>query len=133
MTTQLFSVVDEHVARNPIARALARQAMRTSVRDITLAWYVPTPYCDPGDVAACKRALDVALAVLDVLKRTDTEQARVMSQARAVLYQVVERGYRWRIQDAPAIDIGLQHALDVLRDSDAKTQQRAWQMVTEDA
>lgn len=133
MTTQLFSVVDEHVARNPIARALARQAMRTSVRDITLAWYVPTPYCDPGDVAACKRALDVAIVVLDLMNGGGTPPHTAMAQARAVLYQVVERGYRWRIQDAPAIDIGLQHALDVLRDSDAKTQQRAWQMVTEDA
>jgi hypothetical protein len=124
-----FQVVDKNIAANPIARAVARQRARVDMRDFTIGWYVPVEFVDRADVDAAAKALAVAIVLLERAGKADTPPCRVMAGAMSTLAAISERKYRWRYTDAPAIDIGLQHALSTLLAADAKAQRDAWAVV----
>jgi hypothetical protein len=124
-----FQVVHKDIAANPIARAVARQRARLEMRDFTIGWYVPVEFVDPADVDAAAKALAVAIVLLERAGKADSPECRVMAGSMSTLAAISERKYRWRYTDAPAIDIGLQHALSTLLAADAKAQRDAWAVV----
>ena len=127
--SRFFQIVDKNLAANPIARAVAKQRARVEMRDFTIAWYVWTEFVDPADVDAASKALAVAIVLLERAGKADSPPCRVMAGAMSTLAAISERKYRWRYTDAPAIDIGLQHALDTLMSADAQSQRDAWAIV----
>jgi hypothetical protein len=82
-----------------------------------------------GDVDAAGHVLMVAVEVLERRGDGSSAPARVMAGAMMALTQLAERGCRWRTEDAVALDVGLQHAVQVYRSASATETQRAWSAV----
>lgn len=126
-----FLSVGEHVARNPVARAVSRQRLQTAARDFAIQLHLLQ---DGDDVrvklSAAARVLAVAVRVLEEAAQTPEDRnspaLRVMAGGMGAIAQCSARGWRWRTLDLVAVDGALQHALAVLRDAAAAATQRAW-------
>lgn len=126
-----FKVVDEHVARNPIARAMARAALSAAVLDFQLHPHLlPDGAKVQADGMASAKVLAVAIRVCEVTGQAQSPECRVMRGGLEVCVQLSERGWRWRTADVNALDIALQRALEVYRGAAAVVQTQAWQFVT---
>ncbi len=126
----LFTVAAETLARNPVARAVARRRMESAVRDFLLVVYtMPDGSEQTGNVQVASMALAVAIRLEHQAGRPDSPEARVMTGAMSALAQCSERGFIWRERDAVAVDAGLTRALTVLRSASAHALHDAWMYV----
>ena len=126
-----FLVVDEHVARNPVARAVARAKLLCAMRDFLIRIYVlPAGTPVQADAQAAARVLAVALRVLDTAGLGSTPDARVMAGGMGCLSSLSKRRWAWHTQDAVAIDQALQRALPVYQAASAVQLQTAHRYVT---
>lgn len=126
-----FLVVSEHVARNPVARAIARQRIADAVRDFQTRLYLLEDGEDvQADILAAAKVLAVALSVMQQTGRMATPDARVMAGAMGQCASVTERKFRWKTADAVAIDEGLRRAVDVYRKATAAQVQAAHRHIT---
>ena len=125
-----FRVVPMHVARNPVARAVAITRMRQAVLDFQLRLHLlPDGQKVDGDVYAALQVLTVCLLSLEELGRAESADARVMRGAQSTLLQCASHGSTWRTEYAQAIDIGLARAVDTFRLLPADVTARAWQQM----
>lgn len=123
-----FRVVPMHVARDPVARAVAITRMRQAVLDFQLRLhYLPEGQRVDGDVYAALQVLTVCLLSLEDLGRTEGPEFSVMRGAQSTLLQCASHGSTWRTSYAQAVDIGLQRAVDVFKLLPAEVTARAWQ------
>lgn len=121
-----FMLVNEHVARNPVARAIARQRIAAATRDFQLRLYCLTDGEDVhADIHAAAKVLAVALAVMLQTGRMATPDARVMAGAMGQCASIMQRNGRWKTADAVAIDEGLRRAVEVYRIATAAQVQAA--------
>lgn len=127
-----FLVVGQQVARNPVARAIARQRMASSVRDFSIRLHLLADgELVSADAVASAKVLMVAFEVLHAAGLQDSPPASVIRGAISTLEQLALRGWRWRTQDATAIDAGLQRAQMVASAASAVDMQRAWRALDE--
>lgn len=128
MRDEAFQVVPMHVARNPVARAIAMAKMRDAVRTFQLRLYfIPYDAQVLGDVHCAMQVLTVCLFSLEELDQLDSPDVRVMRGAQHALLQCAGRKGAWRPIDAPAIDTGLQRAVEAFATLPATVTARAWQ------
>lgn len=128
MSDSAFQVVPMHVARNPVARAIAMAKMRDAVRTFQLRLYfIPFDEQVMGDVHCAMQVLTVCLFSLEELGQLDSPDVRVMRGAQQALLQCAARKGYWRPADAPAVDIGLQRAVEAYKHFPAAVTARAWQ------
>lgn len=126
-----FLVVDEHVARNPVARAVARTKLKRAVLDFQLRLYNLLPGTNvQADAQAAARVLAVALRVLDNADLGSTPDARVMAGGMGCLSALAQRRWAWHTQDAVAVDQALHRALPVYMAASAVQLQAAHRYVT---
>lgn len=122
-----FRMVDEQVARNPIARAIARQRMASGTRDFMLRLYLLPDGADvTADAQTAAKVLTVAVAVLDADSKGNSPDARVMAGGISALAGLSQNGWRWRSADAVAVDQALQRAMQVYRTAGAAQLQAAY-------
>lgn len=109
-----FLYVSEHVARNPVACAIARNTLTEAVRDFQTRLYLLADGENvQADIMAAARVLAVALAIRDKAGRGGDPDARVMAGAMGQCTDISRRRFIWKTTDAVAIDVGLQRAVDV--------------------
>lgn len=123
-----FLHVSEHVARNPIARAVAASRLHAAVRDSLLQIYL---HADGDDVSAegpsWARVLYVAWLVLHARGASASPDARVMRGAMSSVEQLARRGWRWSTEDAAAIDAGLTRAQQTVQGAPPSEVRTAWE------
>lgn len=125
---QAFRVVPMHVARNPVARAVAMTRMRQAVLDFRLRLhFLPDGQRVDGDVHSAMQVLTVCLLAMDALGRAEEPDAKVMRGAQSTLLQCASQNCTWRVSYAQAVDIGLQRAVECFRTLPADVTARAWQ------
>lgn len=130
ITAPDFRIVPEHVARNPIARAVARAALKSAVLDFQLHLHqLPDGAPVQADGMACAKVLAVAIRAAELQGLGDDPPTRVMRGGLEVCVQLSQRRWRWRSADVNALDIALQRALDTYRLAPAIVQTRAWEFV----
>jgi hypothetical protein len=130
MTAPDFHVVDEHVARNPVARAIARRKLLDATRDFSIRLHM----LDDGEQVASDahtsaHVLAVAIGVCIDTGHGDGPQARVMMGGMRALEDLACRAFRWRRLDAQAVAIALEHAVEVYGRATAHQTHRAWRRV----
>lgn len=92
MRDEAFQVVPMHVARNPVARAIAMAKMRDAVRTFQLRLYfIPYDAQVLGDVHCAMQVLTVCLFSLEELDQLDSPDVRVMRGAQHALLQCAGR------------------------------------------
>ena len=130
LTAPTFLVVDQHVARNPVARAVARARLAQATRDFITRLYLLADGEDvAADVHASAMVLAVAIAVQEAAGRGTEPDTRVMAGAMGALVDITRRGSRWHTRDAVAIDTGLQRAVAVYTTATAQQVQDAHRRV----
>jgi len=123
-----YQVVPMQVARNPVARAVARQRLAAAMRDFQLRIHLlPEGAQVPGDVHAAMQALTVCMFGMELAGHGDEPAISVMRGAQSALLQCAERGDRWHTADAMAVDAGLQHVQEWTPRIPAVIAARAWQ------
>lgn len=130
MNVTQFRVVSEHVARNPVAQAIERNNLLKAIAAFQTRLYLldeNEPAQDDMQTAA--RVLAVAIRCCELDKTDDEPPCRVMRGALSALVSGAQRGFAWRKVDAPAIDTGLEYALDVMRITSATIKRCARQDV----
>lgn len=127
MSAPDFLVVDQHVARNPIARAIARTRLERCVRTFATRLYLlqeGEQVCEDGTAAA--RSLYVAYLALERAGQASSPAARVIHGGVSTLEALALRQWRWHTRDAAAIDTALQYAAETVNATPPADMQRAW-------
>lgn len=116
-----FLMVDEHVARNPVARAVARQRLRQAMRDFqTRLHMLQDGEFVPVDCQAAAKALAVAAATLDVQGMSNSVEARIIAGGLGAITDVARTRWTWRVRHAAAVDTALEYAKEVYSSASAK-------------
>ena len=123
-------LVPEHVARNPLARAVAKARMVQAGRDFAIRLLMLTDGEDAQiDALAAARTIYMACVLAEARGASASPDCRVMHGAISTLQALAQRRWAWRIVDAPAIDAGLTRALAEIAAASAKAAQAAWLVV----
>lgn len=126
-TAPEFHLVPQHVARNPVARAVARTRMTQAVLDFQIRLHLlPAGTEVRGDTLTCAHVLAVAAAVLQHEGTSQSPHGRVIAGAMTALAQCSERGFAWQPRDAVAVDQALVRALEVYGRASAWQTQQAY-------
>ena len=126
-----FRHVPEHVARNPIAQAIARRNLTLAARDFQISLYLLAEGDDvTADVIAASKLLAVAMAILAARQHDSSTEARIIAGGMSCLAQCSQRHFRWHPRDAVAIDMALASAVTVYRGATPLETQRAYQRIT---
>lgn len=127
MKLPFLRAVRQNTARNPVARAVARNSLLVAMRAFLISIYMIEDGSQQGEaVDASAAALAVALRLLEQGGEVGTPDARVMQGAMSALVECSKRGCIWRSRDARAIDEGLQRAFAVVSKAKPDELQRAW-------
>lgn len=122
-----FLVVDQHVARNPVARAIQRQRIERATRDFRIRVHMLAEGEQvEADALASAKVLAVALGVLQAQGAVGCTAWRVMQGGMSALVQLSQRHFTWRTQDAIAVEVALEHAAVTVTTAPAALVQQAW-------
>ena len=125
-----FLFVLEHVARSPVARAVARTRLRQAMADFqTRLYMLHDGEVVPIDCQAAAKALAVAAATLDVQGLGDSVEARIIAGGMGAISDIARTRWVWRQRHAAAIDTALEHAKEVYTHAKAEEVNAAHRMV----
>ena len=125
-----FATVDEHLARNPVARAVARRELHAAVRDFAIRLrMLAEGELVQADGLATARVPAVAIRVCEQRGQHDSPACRVMRGGMQAVVGLAGRKWRWRTADAAAIDAAITHARTVVAGATALEQQAAHRFV----
>jgi hypothetical protein len=120
-------IVPQHVARNPVARSVARQRMLQAARAFAIRVYLLADgERAEADGLAAARTIYLGYLLAHMRGAADSADARVMHGAISALQSLALRRWAWRTLDAPAIDAGLQRAIAEAAQAPAEDMRRAW-------
>lgn len=130
MSATFFHIVNEHVARNPVARAVQRAKLAAAIREFQLQLYFladDTPQND--NLLAAAKVIAVALRLHEVTG-LPAHEANVLKGALSCIEHATARGCKWRRSaDAPAIDSGIDRAAALVNRCTAQQVRDAWRFV----
>lgn len=125
-----FLVVGEHIARNPVARAVARKRIEAATRDFLLRMYLLADGTNvQADAHAASVVLAVGIAIEEDAGRAGESDSRVMAGGMSTLVGLSQTRFQWHHRHAAALDVALQRALDVLNRATALQVQDAHRKV----
>lgn len=129
MSATFFRVVDEHVARNPVARAVQRAKIASAIREFQLQLYFLEDDTTQNDnLIAAAKVIAVALRLHEV-QSLPAHEANVLKGALSCIERATARGCKWRTADAPAIDTGIGRAAQLVSKCTAQQVRDAWRFV----
>ena len=101
---------DKNVARNPVARAFAKQKLRQSMLDMRIHLLMMddgTP-CQ-SEILTISDAIFVMACCYEFMGQTDSVEFRKLKSAMKVLEECSETGFKWRKEWAITMD----NAIDI--------------------
>lgn len=129
MSASFFRLVDEHVARNPVARAVQRAKLESAIREFQLQLYFLEDGTAQNDnLLAAAKVIAVALRLHEVTG-LPAHEANVLKGALSCIEHATARGCKWRSADAPAIDAGIDRAAALVNRCTAQQVRDAWRFV----
>jgi len=128
MTARFFSLVDEHVGRNPVARAVQMAALSKAMRAFKITLYMLPDGTEQADnLISASQVLAVSIRIREL--QGNTAGVSVMRGAHSAILDRSRHGFRWRSLDAVAIDRGMEEAQRAVTSATARQVQDAWLFV----
>lgn len=128
-----FKVVPQHVARNPVARAMQRQLQRQAALDYQVYLHTLSDGADAAsDVVAAGTMLLVAYRMCQATGNADSLHAKIIRGAIGALQDIAASGYVWRTRHINAVDQALCRAVEVYDAAPADLVQRTYMDLTHD-
>lgn len=126
--TRFFSLVDEHVGRNPVARAVQMANLQTAMRKFKLTLYYLNDGTEQADnLLAASQVLAVSIRIRELQGSNDG--VPVMRGAQSAIVQRAQHGFKWRSADAVPIDVAMGEAQRAVASATARQVQDAWLFV----
>ena len=130
MSSDFFLVVNQNVARNPVARAVQRNRIAREVRTFQILLHnLPDGSEQADNIQAAARVVAVAIRNLEVAGKLDSTAGKVMRGGMSAMEDRARHGFRWRTQDAIPVDLALKHALAVILAASSAETTDAWRFV----
>lgn len=127
-----FHVVPEHVARNPVARAMAKRRMDAQWRDHAIRIHTMIDGEDArGDIQVTSFLLAVAMKALEFEGKTESADGRVITGGMGALRDMAVTGNVWRTRHRNSVDVAMQRAKEVFDKSPPVVTQKAYMAVKE--
>jgi hypothetical protein len=106
----MIKLLDRNIARNPVARAIAKQQLKEAMLDMRIALLL----MDEGDschehVLTISDSIFVVAAAYEMMKRQDSLEFRKLRSAMSILTNCSETGFKWKKEWAITID----NAIDI--------------------
>lgn len=125
---KIFRHTTRNVGRNPVARAVQRTQIATTVRDMrTRLLMLADGEPAQADIQTCATVIAFTARVLELRGLLESPDARVLRGALSALSQMT-RG-RWAAGSALAIDEALRRVADLARGTTADEAAAAWAFV----
>lgn len=123
-----FLSVSEHVACNPVARAVSAARLQAGVRDFRATRLALLLDGDDasGDVHVCVTLLTVCILAMDLAGHAEHDGVPQMREAKRLLIECAKRGGKWQVADTPAVDEALLCAMDLYPQLGAQPVRDAW-------
>ena len=101
---------DKNIARNPVARAIAKQKLKQSMLDMRIHLLM----MDDGEpcqseILTISDAIFVMACCYEFMKREDSVEFRKLKSAMGILTECSEKGFKWHREWAMTID----NAIDI--------------------
>jgi hypothetical protein len=124
MQTPFFFKVDQHTARNPVARALAKSRTEKTLRNFVTALYL----MEEGksyefDMRVSQQALQVTLHLQPELP---PNQSEVINSGIEILSGLIRDDFKWKSSEVAALDIAITCALSLMIASTSHEVCKAW-------
>ena len=106
----MIKLMDRNVARNPVARAIAKQQLKQAMLDMRIALLL----MEEGDnvsqhILTISDSIFVVGAAYEMMGKQDTPEFRKLRSAMNVLTECSDQGFKWRKEWAITID----NAIDI--------------------
>ena len=125
---KFFPVVNRDVAKNPIARAIAKKRTESAIRDHVLSCYTLQEGADAaGEYLTTTEALNIARILHE--RHADPEGQERIAELMDALKRASERGFAWSVADAYIVDEAMQAVLELVKTSSADELMAAWDRV----
>ena len=126
--SRFFSIVDQHVGRNPVARAVAMAGLSSSMRTFQISLYgIEDGSEQASKLITASEILAVALRIREL--QGSTAGVPVLRGAESAILQRAQHGFKWRSADAVAIDVAMGEAQKAVASATARQVQDAWLFV----
>lgn len=126
----MIKLMDRNVARNPVARAIAKQQLKQAMLDMRIALLM----MEEGEschehVLTISDSIFVVAAAYEMMGAQDTIEFRKLRSAMSILTNCSETGFKWKKEWAITID----NAIDICSENWTKipsdTFQRAMKQI----
>lgn len=106
----MIKLMDRNVARNPVARAIAKQQLKQAMLDMRIALLL----MEDGEnvqehVLTISDSIFVVAAAYEMMGWQDTPEFRKLRSGMSVLTECSEKGFKWRKEWAITVD----NAIDI--------------------
>jgi hypothetical protein len=104
----------QHVARNPVARAIAKQKLRESMLDMRIKFLMMSDGQDcREEVLTISDSIFVIACCYDMLGKSESVEFRKLKSSMNILTQCSETGFKWNPDWAITID----NAIDICEEN----------------
>lgn len=118
-----FRVVHQHVARNPVAQAIARERIQQATRAFRIQLHT---LADGEDVSSHVQAAAQVLQVARQVCASHGAAAESIDAALKACQELHAAGYRWDTRLVAPMNCGMADAMDVYRQATPSELQRAY-------
>lgn len=126
MASSLVKTVSKNTALNPIARAVAKKKLESSMRDHRISILMLDEGEDASsEVTASSVPIYAIIFSLDELNKTDSVEYRKLKSAGNILLECAENKFKWRRDWAVTIDNALEICQEQWSKIPPKTLQKA--------
>lgn len=105
---------NQHVARNPVARAIAKKRLRQSMLDVRIKFLMMSPNEDcREEVLTISDSILVIAACYEMQGKSESVEFRKLKSSMNILSQCSETGFKWNPDWAITID----NAIDICQEN----------------
>lgn len=101
----MIKLMDRNVARNPVARAIAKQQLKQAMLDMRIALLLMEEGADVSQhILTISDSIHVIAACYEIMGKNDTREGRMLRSALLVMQECSKSGFKWRKDWAITID-----------------------------
>jgi hypothetical protein len=103
--SRVIKLLDRNVARNPVARAIAKQQLKQAMLDMRISLLLMEEGDNVSDhILTISDSIHVVAACYELMDQNNSREARMLRSAMKVMRECSENSFKWRKDWAITID-----------------------------
>lgn len=101
----MIKLYDKNIARNPVARAIAKQQLKQAMLDMRIALLLMDEGADVSEhILTISDSIHVVAACYEIMDKNDSREARMLRSAMSIMRECSQNKFKWRKDWAITID-----------------------------